>query len=167
MTLVPVASSLCVALVLTACSSDKNDPSAGSSEFNPNAESPANPGAPGGDTTAIAGLWDGTVIGEEAGDIVYWHLADNGVLTRYDYQQDGIAGANDQNCYVVGDPITVTPEGANAYSIANTAVTIVRTGDNLEITFVEADRNDFDGDGDTAESPTLNWATDYAGTNRS
>lgn len=143
------------------CSSDDDDMTADpadTSEFNPDLETPDTAGEPGGDTSAIAGLWDGSIAVGEATDTVYWNLADNGVLTRYDFQGDGIDGASGENCYLVGDDITVTPEADDDYSIANVAVTIVRSDDTLTITFVEEDANDLNANGDTSETPTLSWA---------
>ena len=81
----------------------------------------------------------------------------DGVLTRYDYQQDGVADASGDNCYIVGDPITVSPEDEDAYSLFNVTINAVRTDDMLDIMFLDADVNDFDADGDTTETPTLSW----------
>jgi len=138
------------ALLLAACSGgggNDNGNSTGTSEFNPDLESEASTGEPGGDITAIAGLWDGTTTTGDASDVVYWSFAANGVLTRYDYQQDGGSGATGENCYIVGDPITVTPEGGNDYSIQNVAVTAVVSGDSISLAFLEPDTNDLDSDG--------------------
>ncbi len=145
-------------LSLAACSSDDDDQAANeTSQLNEDLNTPDNAGQPGGDTSAIAGLWDGTLNDDAGSDVLYWNLEANGVLTQYDYQQDGAPGASGENCYIVGDPITVTPENADEYSIANVAVTAVRSGDVLTIVFSEPDANDLDGDGDTTETPTLNW----------
>jgi len=57
----------------------------------------------------------------------------------------------------VGDPISVTPEDENTYSFFNVATTVVRSDDTLTITFLDADINDLDNDGDTEEMPTLTW----------
>ena len=104
---------------LAACSSDDDDdidiePSNESSDFSDQAPESINTGEPGGDISAIAGLWDGSNTDGEVADIVYWNMAANGVLTRYDYQQDGVAGASGDNCYIIGDPITVSPEDDNS-----------------------------------------------------
>lgn len=124
------------------------------SQFNPDLEGMVNTGEPGGDITAIAGLWDGTTSN---GDVVYWSFAADGVLTRYDFQQDGIPSASGENCYSVSEPITVTPEGGEDYSIGNVAVTAVVNGESLSITFLEADQFDLDENGDTQETPVFVW----------
>ncbi len=146
------------ALGLTACGSSSTSTLAtDTSALNPNLPGPQDTGEPGGDTTAIAGLWDGTTTTDGSTDIVYWDLATDGVLTRYDYQQDGAAGASGENCYIQGAPINVTPEEGDDYSLFNVAITAVRSDNNLTITFNEPDKNDVDEDGDIAESPTYNW----------
>ena len=124
------------------------------SQFNPDLEGVGNTGEPGGDITAIAGLWDGTTSN---GDVVYWSFAADGVLTRYDFQQDGITSASGENCYSVSEPITVTPEGGEDYSIGNVAVTAVVNGEFLSVTFLEADQFDLDENGDTEETPVFMW----------
>lgn len=144
------------ALTLTACGSS-NDSSSDTSMLNPNTSEVENTGEPGGDTTPIAGLWDGTTVVNDASDVVYWSLADNGVLTRYDYEQDGVASATGENCYIVGNPITVTPEGGEDYSFFDVAVSAVRSGDALTITFNEADKNDLNQNSNGVEIPVLNW----------
>ena len=145
------------ALALTACSSS-NDPATETSALNPNAPEAEDTGAPGGDITPIAGLWDGSTDVNGVSDVVYWNLAADGVLTRYDYQQDGIASASGENCYIVGNPTTVTPEGGEEYSIFDVAVAAVRNGDNLTVTFNEADKNDLNQNSDVAEIPVLTWS---------
>ena len=85
--------------------------------------------------------------------MVYWNFAANGILIRYDYQQDNASTASGENCYIVDDPVTVTPEGGDDYSIFDVAVTAVVNGESLEITFLEADKNDLDNDGNTDETP--------------
>jgi len=147
-----------VALLLGSCGGTGDNNSAGTSEFNPDLDTPVTTGEPGGDITPIAGLWDGTTSNGDASDVVYWNFAANGVLKRYDYQQDGGANASGENCYVVSDPITVTPEGDNDYSINNVAVTAVVNSQSLGVTFLEADNNDLDADGDTDETPVFTWA---------
>jgi len=99
-------------------------------------------------------LWDGTTSN---GDVVYWHFAADGVLTRYDFQQDGMSAASGENCYLVNGPVTVTPEGGEDYSIANVAVNAVVNGESLTITFLETDQNDLDENGDTEETPVFIW----------
>lgn len=147
-----------VALGLSGCSSSDGEQSnASSSDFNPDLPALEDNGESGGDTTALAGLWDGTTGPDDARDVVYWNLAADGVLTRYDYQQDGAENASGENCYVVDDPISVTPEGADDYSLFNVAVTIGRSDDTLMITFNEPDINDVDGDDDITELPIFSW----------
>ena len=149
------------ALTLVACSSDDDDDTplttSDGSMFNPNAPDAVDTGESGGDTTAISGLWNGTVTVDNVSDVVYWNIADNGVLTRYDYQQDGTATATGDNCYLVGDPISVSPESGTDYSFFNVAVTITRSGEMLTIGFNEADKNDVDNNGDVTELPTWSW----------
>lgn len=146
-----------LALSLAACS-NSDDKSNATSEFNPGLNDfQSSDGVPGGDTTAIAGLWDGTGLNSDTDDVVYWNLANDGLLTRYDYQQDGGATTSGQNCFIVGDPTTVTPEGNNSYSIRNVAVEATRNGDSLTIMFIDSDVNDLNANGDTDEMPTFNW----------
>lgn len=143
------------ALLLGACGGSGNNNPAVTSEFNSDLDIALNTGEPGGDITTIAGLWDGTT--SDGNDVVYWNFAANGVLTRHDYQQDSGAVASGENCYAVGDPITVTPEGGDDYSIFDVAVTAAVTDESLTVTFLEADKNDLDEDGDTNETPVLTW----------
>lgn len=148
-------------LTLAACSSSDNDAdsteSDASSQLNPNAEQSLDDGRSGGDTTAIAGLWDGTISEGDIIDVVYWFISDDGVLSRYDFQQDGTPSASGENCYIIGDPISVSPENDDDYSFFNVAVTILNSDDTLTITFIDPDINDLDEDGDTTETPTLTW----------
>jgi len=156
-----------IALFIVACGGSGTDSEslteggdnnqAGISQLNPDLDGEVNTGEPGGDITAIAGLWDGTTSNGGTNDVVYWNFAANGVLTRYDFQQDGISSASGENCYVVSEPITVTPEGGEDYSIDNVAVTAVVVGESLRITFLEADENDLDENGDTEEMPEFIW----------
>ena len=157
-----------LALGVTACSSDSDDnieplsldessEPTDAGELSDQAPESMNTGEPGGDITPIAGLWDGSTTVDGVTDIVYWNLAADGVLTRFDYQQDGIAGASGENCSLIGDPITVSPEDDNIYSIFNVAVTAVRTDQLLTITFIDADINDLDADGDDSETPVFSW----------
>ena len=143
------------ALTLAACSSDS--PSTDTSMLNPEAPVAENTGEPGGDITPIAGLWDGTTSVGDTNDVVYWNLAADGVLTRYDYQQDGMPTATGENCYIVGQAITVTPEGVEDHSIFDVAVSAARNGDNLTITFNEADKNDLNQNDDIEETPVFTW----------
>jgi hypothetical protein len=125
--------------------------------LNPEAPAAENTGEPGGDITPIAGLWDGTTSVDETNDVVYWNLATNGVLTRYDYQQDGLPTATGENCYIVSEAITVTPEDGEDYSIFDVAVSAARNEDTLTITFNEADKNDLNQNDDISETPVLTW----------
>jgi len=145
------------ALFLVACGGDGDNNIASTSQFNPDLETAVNTGEPGGDITPIAGLWDGTISNVDANDVIYWNFAANGVLTRFDFQQDGGSFATGENCYIVSDPMTVTPEGGSDYSIDNVSVTAVVNGESLEVTFLEADQNDLDENGDTEETPSFTW----------
>jgi len=154
--------SMLLAVSLAACSSSDSDNTTGTSEattseFNPDLTGTENTGEPGGDITAIAGLWDGSTVNNDTTDIIYWNFSANGVLTRYDYQQDGAPASSGENCYIVDDPITVTPEGDNDYSINNVAVTATVNGESLTISFLEPDVKDLDANRDTEESPTFTW----------
>ena len=151
--------SIILALLVAACGGgdDGATNSDGTSEFNPDLEGDITSGEPGGDISRIAGLWNGSTNNASGSDVVYWHLAANGVLTRYDYQQDSGSAASGENCYVVDNPITVTPESDDDYSIQNVAVTAVVNDDSLIVTFLEADRNDLDNDGNTNETPEFTW----------
>lgn len=142
---------------LVACSGDGENDITSSSQFNPDLQTAVSTGEPGGDISPIAGLWDGTISNVDANDVVYWNFAANGVLTRFDFQQDGGLFASGENCYIVSDPITVTPEGGSDYSIDNVAVTAVVDGESLDLTFLEADTNDLDENGDAEETPSFKW----------
>jgi len=147
---------------LSACSSgdddpQPNDPQPTGSQLNPNAEQPVDNGQGGDDTSAIAGLWDGSIDEGETSDVVYWSLSTDGVLIRYDYQQDGVTTASGENCYIVGDPISVSAEDGDTYSFFNVAATAVVNDETLTITFIDPDINDLDNNGDTTEIPTFNW----------
>lgn len=149
---------IAAAMTLAACSDSNDDASPNNtSEPSTNTDGAVDDGMGGGDTSAIAGLWDGTTTEDDVEDVVYWNLSEDGVLTRYDDQQDGAAGADSQNCYIVGDPISVSPEADDAYSLFNVAVTAVKADDTLTITFTEPDKNDVNNNGDTTETPTLTW----------
>ena len=148
---------LVFAMSLTACGSSTSAPEADTSSFNPDLPGPVDTGEPGGDTTAIAGLWDGTTTTDGVTDTVYWHIANDGVLTRYEYQQDGTADTTGENCYIEGAPRNLTPESGTDYSLFNVAITAVRTDNSLAITFNEPDKNDIDEDGDITETPSYNW----------
>jgi len=132
-----------------------DDPQPADSQLNPNAEPSVDDGQGGDDTSAIAGLWDGSILQGDTSDVVYWLLAADGVLTRYDYQQDGALTSSGENCYIVGNPITVSAEDGDTYSFFNVAATAVVNDETLTITFIEADKNDLDNNGNTTEIP--NW----------
>jgi len=148
-------------LALSACSNSNDKKSTSTSQLNPNAEPSADDGESGSDTAAIAGLWDGSTTQGDTSDVVYWYLDENGVLTRYDYQQDSAQTAGEEhsgeNCYVIDDPISVTREEGDSYSFFNVATTAVVNENTLTITFVEADVNDLNNNGNTTEIPTLKW----------
>ena len=129
----------------------------GTSQLNPDLDTPDTSGAPGGDVTSIAGLWDGSMIAGDTEDVIYWYIDPVGLLSRYDFQQDGTTTASGENCYLVSDPITLTPEGDDDYSLDDVALTAVVSDDAIAITFLEADANDFNENGDLEETPSLTW----------
>ena len=92
--------SIILALLVAACGGgdDGATNSDGTSEFNHDLEGDITSGEPGGDISRIAGLWNGSTNNASGSDVVYWHLAANGVLTRYDYQQDSGSAASGENC---------------------------------------------------------------------
>ena len=146
------------ALLLGSCGGSGDSNSIATSEFNPDLVDTLISGEPGGDITTIAGLWDGSTSNGDTTDVVYWNFAANGFLQRYDYQQDGVADASGENCYIVSDAITVTPEGGDDYSISDVAVSAVVSDDSLSVSFLEADKNDLDEDGDSDETPVFTWS---------
>ena len=117
--------SICTALLLLAgCSDDDSttlpdEQTNETSELAPEGDVPENPlsSTPGGDTSAIAGLWNAR--SEENGQIDerYVEITDNGLYTEYDYRQDDLE--SDGNCYLTYGPLTLTPEDAanNTYSL--------------------------------------------------
>lgn len=72
---------------------------------------------PGGDTSAIAGLWNARTGTPGRLDERYVQITADGLYTEYDYRQDDLA--DDGNCYLGYGPLTLTPEDAttNAYSL--------------------------------------------------
>ncbi len=130
-------------ILLAGCSSSNDNPSTGidpvdntpgiaEGEPNPNGEtSEPGPGAdqiplsnvPGGDTTAVAGYWDGTT-GD--GGERYFDIAPNGLWTEYFLTYEGDMPGN---CYWVTEPQTLTPEdpAANGYSLADGRVLTLTT----------------------------------------
>ena len=129
-------------ILLAACSSsnDDSDPRAGIVDNSPGiAEGEPNPSGetsepapgndqlplsnlPGGDTTAVAGYWDGTTSGGER----YFVIADNGLWTEYFLTYEGDMPGN---CYWMTEPQTLTPEdpAANVYSLADGRVLTLTT----------------------------------------
>ncbi len=117
--------SICTALLLLAgCSDDDStilpdEQTNETSEPAPEGDVPEAPlsSTPGGDTSAIEGLWNAR--SEENGQIDerYVHITDDGLYTEYDYRQDDLA--SDGNCYLTYGPLTLTPEDTanNIYSL--------------------------------------------------
>lgn len=156
--LLPVSALLVAAVMLAACSSDDDDATdttGDTSQFNPDLEQPEQPvsGTPGGDTRAVAGLWDASrtdVVREnDAGesitgtDTLYVDISEDGLWTRYDYDQDDFGSPEQQNCYRIDGPFTLTPEDAenNDYSLAgeDDPVKLVIGGDVLTVQFGDAE----------------------------
>ncbi len=93
---------------------------------------------PGGDTTAVAGYWDGTNSGGER----YFVIAENGLWTEYFLTYEGDMPGN---CYWMTEPQTLTPEdpAANGYSLADGRVLTLTTDASrsaLTIEYVLEDR---------------------------
>lgn len=122
--------SICTALLLLAgCSNSDSEsddsqtlpdePTGGTSELAPESDVPENPlsSTPGGDTTAIAGLWDARSEQDGQVDERYVFITPDGLYSEYDYRQDDLA--NDGNCYLSYGPLTLTPENAatSTYSL--------------------------------------------------
>jgi len=140
---------LLFSLSLVACSSNDDNDSPDSDSLNPDVIDNS--------TTAIAGLWDGTTTLNDVSDEVFWNFTEDGLLTRYDFQQDGAMGASGENCYLIDGPIAVTSQGGDDYFLSDVAVTITPTPSSLILMFSEADRNDLDANGDSSEMPTFMW----------
>lgn len=89
------------------------------SELAPEGDVPENPlsSTPGGDTSAIAGLWNARSGVAGRIDERYVQITTDGLYTEYDYRQDDLA--TDGNCYLSYGPLTLTPEdpSTNAYSL--------------------------------------------------
>ncbi len=129
------ALTLAAVLALGACSSDDGDdvldPNASgpgdTSELNPDLGDPDAPPSndPGGDTSAVAGLWDASP--DDVAASSYVDITEDGLWTRYDVPTDG------GTCYDVTGPFTLTPEFENDYSLAgeDEALTLVAAGDVL------------------------------------
>ena len=150
------AAALAAALALGACGSDDDDDAAsvdGAGTTDPATSGPAPGGAgetsmpapgtdtdappssePGGDTSAVAGLWDATETSPDGLDdrfrpTEYVDIAGNGLWTAYG--QDA-AGAN---CFEIDGPYTLTleVEATNEYSLSSEdeGLTLVAEGDVL------------------------------------
>jgi len=126
MTALTLTPALVAVLALGACSSDDDDtPSASGTSALAPGEQPEAPisTTSGGDTTAIAGLWDATreitvTDGDQTttgDDIAYVQISTDGLWTYHDYAQD-VTG--DENCYRTVGPRTLTPEGGDDYSLS-------------------------------------------------
>ena len=122
--------SICTALLLLAGCSDNDstpddsqilpgDQTGETSEPAPEGDVPENPlsSTPGGDTSAIAGLWNARSGDVGQIDERYVEITDDGLYTEYDYRQDDLA--SNGNCYISYGPLTLTPEDAatNSYSL--------------------------------------------------
>lgn len=139
----------CIAVLLLAgCSDDDDadvlpgDAAGETSEPAPDSDVPENPlsSTPGGDTSAIAGLWNARsgVTGQV--DERYVQITTDGLYTEYDYRQDDLA--DDGNCYLSYGPLTLTPEdpATNAYSLPDDryfSATSNEANTLLSITFAE------------------------------
>jgi len=156
--LTPASALLLATLALAACSSgddDTSDASDQTSQFNPDLEQPGQPVSrtPGGDTSAVAGLWDASLTGvvseNEAGesitgtDTLYVQISDDGLWTRYDYDQDDVGSPERGNCYRIDGPFTLTPEDVanDDYSLAgeDDPLKLVADGDMLSVRFGDAE----------------------------
>ena len=141
-----------IILLIAGCSSDDStsedegilpgDQSGETSEPAPESDVPESPlsSTPGGDTSAIAGLWDARSELSGQIDERYVHITVDGLYTEYDYRQDDLA--DDGNCYLSYGPLTLTPEDpANmTYSLPDDRFfNATRNADNtvLSVTFNE------------------------------
>lgn len=94
---------------------------------------------PGGDTSVIAGYWDGSQTDEDERYVV---IATNGLWTEYFLTYEGDTAGN---CYWVTEPQTLTPEdpAANAYSLADgraLTLTADEAGTALTVEYILEDR---------------------------
>ena len=138
------ALAVAVALALNGCSSDDDDGAIADGEttqaVDPATSGPADTSelapdsgdtdvpvssAPGGDASAVAGLWDASADG--APGSYYVSITDDGTWTRYTLDEDG------SNCFDRFGPFTLTPEGGTDYSLAGVAeaLDLERDGDVL------------------------------------
>lgn len=142
--------------VLSACSSDDDDEGIvdnASGDLTMPSGIATEPAAPGGDITLIAGLFDATrTIGADT-DVRYALFDATGLYTLYDYEQDALGEG--LNCYRPTEPVTVTPNGGDVYTVNERVTTIMRTATGLELEFV--DSTDEDEDGDTTETLMQVW----------
>ncbi|MGQ7847086.1 hypothetical protein ACUNV4_21545 [Granulosicoccus sp. 3-233] len=121
---------IATALLLGACSSSDDSPDTltpdGTSELAPDGDDqPVLSSTPGGDTSAIAGYWDGSQNDNEER---YFIIADNGLWTEYFLSLEGNTPGN---CYWMADTQTLTPEdpAANEYSLADGRALAMSTDD--------------------------------------
>ena len=145
----------CVAVLLLAGCSDDDDgevlPGDGAGETSepaPDSDVPENPlsSTPGGDTSAIAGLWNASSGATGQFDERYVQITADGLYTEFDYRQDDLA--DDGNCYLSYGPLTLTPEDpANMiYSLPDDRFfNATRNADNtvLSVTFNEQDQQEW------------------------
>lgn len=158
------------ALTLSACgsSNDDSNPTAapdtsasidqGIAEGEPNPAIPSGPGnetsmpgpaddepprssEPGGDTSTVAGFWDGSILD---GDERYIVIEPNGLWIEYFRMYDGDVA---RNCFAYTETQTLTPEdpAANAYSLADGRLLTLATdvvGDTLAVDFDYENRSE-------------------------
>lgn len=110
------AATLAGLLALSACSSDDDDeslPGDGSGDTSMEGADRELSSEPGGDTSAIAGYWNAsrTETGA-ASDSRFVFIAENGLQTSYELQQDDVDGSN---CYSQAGPQTLTPGADDSY----------------------------------------------------
>lgn len=114
---------------------------------------PLVPATPGGDITPIAGLYDAQRIIDNETDERYALFDATGLFTIYDLEQDAL-GSGD-NCYRPTEPVSVTPNGGDSYTIDKRETTIVRSQSGIELSFI--DSTDEDEDGDLSEALSQSW----------
>ncbi|MFK7890441.1 MAG: hypothetical protein AB8B63_06465 [Granulosicoccus sp.] len=112
---------------------------------------------PGGDTSAIAGLWDASFVVEGGRDQRRVDISPDGLYTLYDYRQDALA--SDGNCYFKIGPLTLTPEdpASNTYSLPDDRTfTAVAEPFLLFIQFADAEQEQWAAvTGDSADNLNL------------
>ena len=114
------------------------------------------------DTSAIAGLWNISeeefFLGESEGiDVVYVDIGADGNATYYDYQQDEVDMGD--NCYEIESGI-VRFLGNNTYAVDPDTIdaieaTIVRNGNTLDVSYVDV--NDDNENGDVTETLSFSY----------